>query len=87
MHTTRKPGRITRWSLALLLAGAMLGGLAQHALAPRNAQAQIPDSGAQRNDMIRELQAISTGLEEIKALLKSGKVVVTIAEPEKKKPR
>lgn len=38
--------------------------------APRSALAQVPDSGAQRNAMIKELQAANTRLREISGLLK-----------------
>ncbi len=51
----------------LTVAGAML--LTQ-GLAPRPAYAQLPDSGAQRNEMILEQKATNQKLTEILAVLK-----------------
>lgn len=69
-----------RWALLLVLSGCLLGSVASQVLPARPAWAQVPDSGAQRNQMVTELQAINSKLSDIEALLKSGKVTVTIQE-------
>ena len=45
----------------------------------QDAQAQgIPDAGAQRKQMIDELKLVNKKVDELKGLLTSGKVVVTV---------
>ena len=73
-----------RWTLLLLLAGGLLGSVASQVLPPHPAWAQVPDSGAQRNQMVTELRAIKSKLSDIEALLKSGEVTVTIQEQDTK---
>lgn len=64
---------LDRRTIATLLAGMvlMLGGLALLELVrtPTPAMAQLPDSGYQRQVMIRELQAINAKLEKMTKLL------------------
>lgn len=50
-------------------------------LGPRNV---LPDSGAQRNEMIEQLRSISGKLDEIQRTLVSGQVKVTVVEAENK---
>ncbi len=52
--------------LALLAAAFLLNGLVQ----PRSANAQVPDSGLQRKEMIDELRQCNKKLAEIAALLR-----------------
>lgn len=52
--------------LTIAAAGVLAGAL----LRPSAALAQIPDSGAQRNEMIRELQTSNRKLAEIADLLR-----------------
>ena len=61
-----------RWSSFLLGAGVMLvaGGLWLSLSSPRPALAQVPDSGAQRNAMIKELRGINGKLGEVADLLR-----------------
>jgi len=64
---------LDRRTIATLLAGMvlMLGGLGLVEMfrAPAPAIAQLPDSGYQRQVMIRELQAINARLEKMTKLL------------------
>jgi hypothetical protein len=63
-------GRTVRLGLAagvLVLAGLLLG---QGALTPRPAVAQIPDSGAQFQQMIAELKDVNRKLDTIVGVLK-----------------
>ncbi len=61
------------WVGPLLLGGVLTlaAQAALHALwSPRPALAQVPDSGAQRNEMIREQRITNQKLTEIAALLR-----------------
>ena len=80
MNELRRQVALKRQALLLVLAGCLLGSAASHALRPRPAWAQVPDSGAQRNQMLVELKAINRKLGDIEALLKSGEVTVHVAE-------
>jgi hypothetical protein len=70
--------RQTRWwrwlggrGFVVGVAAALVAVAAWSALtAPRVALGQVPDSGAQRNDMIRELQESNKKLGEIAGLLR-----------------
>ena len=53
-------------ALTVLLAGALWLGLT----APPSAFGQVPDSGAQRVEMLRELRAINSKLTDIAAILR-----------------
>ena len=66
--------------ILLLLAGVALGWSGGGILSADRARAQIPDSGAQRNEMVRELRAIRGELKEIRALLKSGDIAVRLKD-------
>jgi hypothetical protein len=69
MSTERAKGRI--WSAYLLGAVTVFAAtILATGLTPRAAQAQIPDSGAQRNAMIKELNATNKKLGEIIVLLR-----------------
>ena len=59
----------------LILAGQWLGTASL--VAP--AQAQIPDAGGQRNEMIRELQALNGKMDKLIGILESGKLEVHVA--------
>jgi hypothetical protein len=65
----------------MILAGQWLGPSVY--VAP--AGAQIPDSGAQRMQMIDELRSANAKLEKITALLESGKLQVHAVMPDDKK--
>jgi hypothetical protein len=74
------------WSLVafcgvLLLAGALLG---QGLITPRPAQAQIPDSGAQFNEMIVEMKTTNQKLTEVVSLLKEIRDAQVAEKGEKK---
>ncbi len=61
------------FGLMFALGGVAVGAaslLWQGLATPRPAYAQVPDSGAQRNDMIRELQESNKKLTEIAGLLR-----------------
>jgi hypothetical protein len=47
------------------------------------ASAQIPDSGAQRNQVIEELKTLNGKMDKLVELLESGKVKVKAEIPEK----
>jgi hypothetical protein len=65
--------------LAMLVAGVLWSA------APRPAYAQVPDSGAQRFEMIRELQASNRKLAEIADLLRQIRDQRNPPEPAPKK--
>jgi hypothetical protein len=67
----------------LILLGQWLG--APSLLSP--AQAQVPDSGAQRVQIIEELKALNGKTERLISLLESGKLQVRVAGEEKAAPR
>ena len=70
MSTT--PMRSRAWMPYLIGAVAALAGsfLWQSLTAPRPAYGQVPDSGAQRNVMIKELQTANRQLREVSGYLK-----------------
>jgi hypothetical protein len=74
-----------RW----LLAGLGLATCARVWLGPADwlprAEAQIPDSGLQRKEMIDELARTNQLLEEVLHVLKSGTVKVSLASTDKPK--
>ena len=80
MNGLRRQVASKRWTLLLVLAGCLLGSVAGQALRPHAARAQVPDSGAQRNQMLTELKAINRKRGDIESLLKSGKVTVRVAK-------
>jgi hypothetical protein len=43
------------------------------------AQAQIPDAGGQRNEMIRELQSLNGKMDKLIGILESGKLEVHVS--------
>jgi hypothetical protein len=49
------------------------------------AQAQIPDAGAQQNQMINELKGVNTRLDHLVAILETGKLQVRVDSPDAKK--
>ncbi len=62
----------------LILCGQWFGG-------PPQAQAQIPDAGAQRNEIIENLKDMNGKLDKLIDVLQSGSVQVKIAAPDDKK--
>jgi hypothetical protein len=48
------------------------------------AQAQIPDPGAQRKETVDELKALNTKLEKLTDLLASGKLQVVVQKSDQK---
>lgn len=58
----------------VILAGQWLGTASL--VAP--AQAQIPDAGGQRNEMIRELQSLNGKMDKLIGILESGKLEVHV---------
>ena len=75
------------WSAYVLALATVLAGLLLwHGLSsPRAAYGQIPDSGAQFNEMIRELRTSNEKLTEIAGLLRD--IRDAQAEPKKDKER
>jgi hypothetical protein len=59
----------------VILAGQWLGAPAL--VAP--AQAQIPDAGGQRNEMIKELTALNGKMDRLIGILESGKLEVKVS--------
>jgi len=49
------------------------------------AHAQIPDSGAQRQQMLDELKSMNAKMDKLIGILESGQVQVSIAMPDEKK--
>jgi hypothetical protein len=68
---------------SLILLGQWLG--APSLLSP--AQAQVPDSGAQRVQIIEELKSLNNKTEKLISLLESGKLQVRVVGEEKPAPR
>jgi hypothetical protein len=75
------------WSSYALALGTVLAGLLlwQGLSSPRAAYAQIPDSGAQFNEMIREMRTSNEKLTEIAKLLRD--IRDAQAEPKKDQDR
>jgi hypothetical protein len=75
---TRNPG-----TFVVVGAGctALVYGLMQLVLSVPPAQAQVPDSGAQRNAMITELQRANEQLAQIVVLLKEQRETPRAAQP------
>jgi hypothetical protein len=65
----------------MILAGQWLG--TSSLVAP--AQAQIPDAGAQRIEMVRELQALNGKMDKLIGILESGKLEVRVAGADENK--
>jgi hypothetical protein len=65
----------------LILAGQWLG--APSVVSP--AQAQIPDAGAQRLEMISELKTLNGRMERLIGILESGKLEVRVAGADENK--
>jgi hypothetical protein len=65
----------------MILAGQWLGGPSY--VSP--AQAQIPDAGAQRQQMVDELKTTNAKLDKLISILESGKLQVIAVTPEEKK--
>ncbi len=49
------------------------------------ANAQVPDSGAQRNQIVKELAELNGKMDELIALLKSGQIKVTCVQADNQK--
>jgi len=49
------------------------------------ARAQIPDAGAQQNQMITELKGVNTRLDHLVGILETGKLQVRVDSPDAKK--
>jgi hypothetical protein len=49
------------------------------------AMAQVPDSGAQRIEMIRQLEATNAKLDKLVSILESGNLQVKVVSPDTKK--
>ncbi len=72
------------WNIAGVLAiGILIGQLTGPWAATTPAMAQIPDAGAQRNETNDQLRAINAKLDNLGALLESGKVTVQVTEARK----
>jgi hypothetical protein len=63
----------------LILVGVWGGG----SILPE-AQAQVPDAGAQRIQMIEQLKQVNAKLDKVAAILESGKLQVSVATPDEK---
>jgi hypothetical protein len=81
----RMSGR--RGALLALLVGAVLGCLAGQVMRPEAATAQVlPNSAAQRYDMVSELKAMNARLSSIETFLRSGELTVVVQEKGEQKP-
>ena len=67
----------------LILLGQWLG--APSVLSP--AQAQIPDAGGQRSQIIRELEQLNAKTDKMLSILDSGKLQVQVVNNDKPAPR
>ena len=76
-----RPWSVAAATCALILLGAVLG---QGVIAPSTAHAQIPDSGAQFNEMIVELKGANQKLTEVVGLLKEIRDAQAAEKGEKK---
>lgn len=73
----------------VLLAGVVLGWVVGQVLEPDAALAQgqvLPNSAAQRYDMVGELKTMNERLANIEAFLRSGELTVVVREKSDKKP-
>lgn len=64
---------------ALVLLGQWTGGGPISAV-----HAQVPDAGAQRNQMLDELKSLNAKMDRLIELLESGKVQVRVITPDEK---
>jgi hypothetical protein len=67
-------------TVVLVLQGVILAGqwLGAPALVSP-AQAQIPDAGGQRNEMIKEIHALNDKMDKLIGILESGKLEVKVS--------
>jgi len=73
--------------LLLFLCGALLGMLASGLFEPPAVQAQVPDSGLQLNQILRETQRTNQLLDEILHALRAGTLKVRITDSDKDQGR
>ncbi|UCG32075.1 MAG: hypothetical protein JSU68_10460 [Phycisphaerales bacterium] len=74
---------------AALLTGVVLGWVSGQVLEPDAALAQgqvLPNSAAQRYDMVSELKAMNARLASIEGFLRSGELTVVVQEKGETKP-
>ncbi len=70
-------------AVALVLNAVTLAAMwTTHAPGPATAQAQIPDSGAQRAAIVDELRRLNTSTEKLVQLLEGGDVQVKVVLPD-----
>ena len=70
--------------IGVVLGGLLAGRLLDVSLV-QQAQAQIPDAGAQRNEIRGELTDLNSKMDELITLLKSGKIKAICAQADDKK--
>ena len=73
----------------VLLTGVVLGWVAGQVLKPDAVLAQgqvLPNSAAQRYDMVSELKTMNARLGSIEAFLRSGELTVLVREKGERKP-
>ena len=85
-NTTTRVPKLLAFVLVLQLL-TLMGQWASVPLWQNQAQAQIPDAGAQRNQMVDELRSMNSKLDRLIGLLESGKVQVQAVVPDEKKAR
>lgn len=80
---------VTRNALGLVaaVAAGMVFGLVMAGHQPSTAMAQVPDQGAQLDSLITETKAMNTKMDQLIALLQSGKVEVSVKPTEAKPAR
>lgn len=71
--------------LVAAVAGGAVLGLLLGSQRPSTAVAQIPDSGAQMNQLIDESKALNTKMDRLLQILEGGKLEVRV-KPEEAKP-
>lgn len=71
-------------AIACMQALTLLGQWTGQPKMATDAQAAIPDPGAQREATVAELRTVNAKLDQLIALLSSGEVKVTVEDPAKK---
>lgn len=78
--------KLLAWVLVLQVL-TLAGQWAGSSFGTKQAQAQIPDAGAQRMAMVEELKSTNSKLDRLIALLESGKLQVQAVVPDERDNR
>jgi hypothetical protein len=74
---------ITKWlGIVVVLQGCILMMLVVGTPGVRPAMGQIPDAGAQRDQMIDQMKSTNEKLDKLLALLSGGELQVKVAKPD-----